>query len=512
VNLSATRNTSLNVFLLHPYPTIVLDGVEVKFEGQQSLELFIYLTENDRDKYMRSELATILYGDKGNLENFRKGAIFLLPDVIKAYYVDTSDPTFIRFRRDNVWVDSKEFARRANMLLFQAPFTGPDQIEEARAILSLYHSHFLESYQSKGDGFIKWHEAKQNELGILRHRLFEQMIQFYLWNAALAEAQQIAEQWLDSPNADQTPLQYLIWIAAARQQYVQVNAYLEVLKQKEREDEHLSLIGMTAHEWRQRLNRRAPLSLQQLGMTVRPGSYVFAGLNQTEILGQDDVLREVVSVFTQNMNPRIVALTGLPGVGKTTLARLAAMTLQNLNASYEVMFIQLKAEPDFESILNDLLIQFRLNHAISFSLVKKQRYIKQFFQKHRCLVIVDEGNTHQLGDDAIFQFILNMLSGASILFSAQRIPDENYPSISVAGLKSQDVKRLLVRELPDLSTLGDDTFENIARITGGLPMGLNLVAGFLKEQRFRPNTLINRLTSKIISPVLDIGKTVNVWC
>jgi tetratricopeptide (TPR) repeat protein len=490
----------LKVSLLRQQPSIMLEETPLEFGGQP-FEFFIYLADTHQDVYLRHELGSKLYGPDAPLKVLRQNALFNLPPLLKEHYLETSEPAIIRFRCEEVWTDSQEFMRRASVLMAQAPLNSHAQIQEAQEILELYQHHFLEGYFPKAEGLVVWREERQEELARLRHNLFDQIIQFYLWHASLVEAQEYAERWWDSLEPGYIPLQYLIWITANRRQYADLEGYLDELGIREKKEKNTSPIGLSAVAWRRHLQKHTYWPLSLLRLTTYRVNEAVSSIREDSVVGQELVLREVLTILTERNNTKILALTGLPGAGKTTLAQIAAQTLYKMNSGYEIVYIQLKPDPDFESILNSILEQFRMEHVIPFNYVKKQRYVKQLLQRRRCLILIDEGNTRKLSDSTVFQTLLNTLNDAFILFVAQQIPDENCFSISVEGLTPKHARLLLVREFPELGTLDDVLFADIVHITGGLPLGLNLITGFLKEQRFQLRTFADALKQTINAPL-----------
>src|SRR5258707_4448978 len=102
----------LKVYLLRPHPHVILGDEPIEFGGRP-LDLFVYLSDTQKDVYAREDLLTKLYGADAQPKALRQNALYYLPTLIKEYYIDSSDPTVIRFHRDKVWVDSQEFVQRA---------------------------------------------------------------------------------------------------------------------------------------------------------------------------------------------------------------------------------------------------------------------------------------------------------------------------------------------------------------------------------------------------------------
>jgi tetratricopeptide (TPR) repeat protein len=499
----------LKIYLLRQQPLITYCDEPINFGGQP-LELFIYITEAQNAIYSRTDLLTRLYGTHADPKTLRKSALFYLPSLIKELCLDTSDQSVIKFDPTSVWVDSVDFMQRTNLLLTQSPLTHHQQIQEAQNILDVYRHHFLQDYFPKADGLVNWREKRQLELVKLRHNLFDQIIQFYLWHASLIEAQQYAEQWLASIEPGYIPLQYLIWVTANRGQNAQLVNYLDMLRKKERKEKTISPIGLSASAWRRHIQKHSYLPLSLLRLTTSQLNRTFSEIDQDEVIGQENTLHEVLVALSEKHNKQRLSLTGLPGVGKTTLAQLVAQVLRKPNSGYEVIQIQLKPEPDFESILNDILKQFRMDHLLSSNYVKKQRQVKQILRQRRTLIIVDEGNTRKLGDVTVYQTLLNTLGDASLLLVAQQLPDDTFYNITVQGLKPKHAQQMLIHSLPKLSGLDESVFQKLVQITGGLPLGLKMLAGFLIEGRFQLATFVEALY-RIAPPMLDSQKVYEVY-
>lgn len=490
----------LKVYLLRPLPLITINDVPLEFGGRP-LDLFLYLADRNEPTHSRSDLLAMLYGNDVPTRRLSQNVLFNLPTIVKENYLNSSDQSHIQFFNEKIWVDSRAFESRASELLLHTPLNDNTQVENARQILTLYKGHFLQNYFPRADGLIEWEEDRRNRLASLRDGILDQLIQFYLRGARLEEAQHYAEIWRKSLEPGLTPLQYLIWITANRHQHGLMEKYLEELRRVENETDGITPTGLDSAEWQRHLQKREDLPLSILGLTPNSGTSSFPMLREDRFIGREGIVNDLVSILSKRQDAKVIVLTGLPGVGKTTVARLVIQSLQKADSNYKIIILQLTVEPDFESLLNSILEQSEMWHSIPLNLTKKRQLIKQLLRKQQYLIVIDEGNVTTLSDNTFVQALLDLLSDAHTLLVGQNVSSENHIPFLVEGLKPKDVKTLLNRQLPEIESVKGDVFSEIVNITGGLPVGLNIMIGCLRDQRFQINTFISILGSVNAEPL-----------
>ena len=393
--------------------------------------------------------------------------------------------------RSLIWIDTHEFTRRAKQLLDRSDQDiNPEFVREAEETLALYDQHFLYDYSFESDDLIQWHASQQNKLTDLRDNLLEQLIQFHINQGTLAEAQHLAEIWLNSLNPGFVPLEYLIWISLKRRYYSVVQRYLALLQRYQ--DDDPTFFGTSVTTWRSLIQKEEEPSLALIRLPVRGIVLTSVGL-QANVLDRPHQLRDFVQLL-KNQHIRLVGLTGLPGAGQTRFAQQVAQLLQQTQINFSVAWYELSAESDFELLLNEILSQLRMHQLKTLPYSLKQKRFKQMVQAYPCLVVIDEATSQKFSNGEFLDTLIDMFDNVQLLLIARHLPGTKHYPFELTGFDAAQIRQFLTQEIPQLDREDETVFQALAQITGGLPLVLNWLVGFLKAQRFQVKSFVKALS------------------
>ena len=495
----------IRFYLLRKQPQIYVNGVQQTF-SPQILMLLIYLAETSEAEYTREELIRLVYGTDTARETFRKVLVYSIRKLIPDVSLETPRHNVLRFARDRIWVDSRVFAERANDLLYTNPVFNKKHYLEAKEILDLYQEPFLLEFHPKssesGDNtrFLSWQKSRQRDLNMYYQRLLDQMILFGLRQERYwAEAQRYAEQWMRGLSPSTKPLQYLIWLGS-RQFTDTLDTHLAELRSREEAGEQP--IGPTWSEWNDARNRGILIPLARL---LPQNDQANEDQETAWVGGQIDRKEtfEQILTFLTTPQKQMFAVVGLPGVGKTEIAQTAAQLLPKRMSNCKIVMLDLTPQLDLELLCNNVLDQLGRQDLLALDYAQKRRRLKQLLQAPNLVVIVDEGHTTHFAHLDALNEVLTILSDAQIMIVARELPRFDHYVIELPGLDDQQGRAFLVAQVPWLKEIDGTVLEEIAHLTGGLPLLLHIIVGGLKKDLGRLHSLIEYLKAHHISPQTD---------
>ncbi len=491
----------IQIRLLGSEPVVTLNDMTVSFSRRDALHLLVVLAEERQEDYDRARLSAFFFDDEAAKDRVKSGklrdAIYAIRKELGEGLIPretTGDQKKLRVDQSELWVDTADFRSRA-----QALVNGNDQNpdvnfeKEALDVLGLYRAHFLDDYMlGEQDAVDAWQEEKRNQLAQVRHNLLEQLVRYYIKQGALSEAQQQAESWLHSLNPGPLPLQYLLWMSVTRRQYAPAQVYLAQLQKHEASG--TLQFGFGAAQWRRFIdNQDEPLpSLLNLPTGAADGE-----LDEPaqDFVGREGAIKDFVKLMLGSDQPRVMGITGLPGVGKTSFTRQLLFRLRQGKPKYDLVRLELNPGSDFELLLNDVLGQLGMDALLTLAYTVKQRRFKQLLQVRPCLIVIDEGMSRKLSSPGFLEPLLSLFEGARLLLVARSLPDEGFYTFDLPGFDSLYVRQFLARHLPGVPGAENGLLDTFTRTTGGLPLILELVAGFVKDKRFMMASFTEALSS-----------------
>ncbi|HEX8981384.1 MAG TPA: NB-ARC domain-containing protein [Ktedonobacterales bacterium] len=198
------------------------------------------------------------------------------------------------------------------------------------------------------------------------------------------------------------------------------------------------------------------------------------------IIGRDAFLNDCLARLKEQ---RIVALYGLPGVGKSTLAvKLAHLARGLLGQRYRILFAALGPEPDINSVLGSWGARLHLASADAANAVDTEgwaRAIHDAIGQQRILLVIDDVWS-------IEHFVSLKVGGPNCLYlvttRAPSIAAEiaSSAAIHVEELSPADGCALLARLAPLAVTAEPQSAAELVQAVGALPLALTVMGNHLR--------------------------------
>jgi hypothetical protein len=232
--------------------------------------------------------------------------------------------------------------------------------------------------------------------------------------------------------------------------------------------------------------------VQRIEAHLEPSTY-------TRLFGVTQKITEIHAVLTSDNEPWMVALEGMGGIGKTSLADALARQFAGQSFFDEIGWISarrrlfhlsgevepLENQPDltFTQLVDHLIDQFRLPGLVHLSDTEKQLGLKDFLKSRPCLVIVDNLETA-----ADYRSLALQLSGwinPSKFLITTRTSLRDLSGVYVIPLQQlvwEDAQALIryeaeTRGLGELAKLPTEALAPVYQITGGNPLAIKLFIG-----------------------------------
>lgn len=223
-------------------------------------------------------------------------------------------------------------------------------------------------------------------------------------------------------------------------------------------------------------------------------------LDQVRLFGIAPLLEDLAGLLLDPVGPAIVALHGMGGIGKTTLAgafacecgRTAFAGVAWISAQRQQLLLTgewREAEDQpliYDELLSGLALQLGRPDLVAMTLAAREDALKRVLKARSHLVVIDnvEGasSAHDLAER------LPSLANPSRFLLTGRRSLHGYPfiqSLEVPPLSRADSCALLRSELQRHTrrsgSVDDQTLEEVFRLVGGLPLALKLLAGQLAQ-------------------------------
>ena len=222
---------------------------------------------------------------------------------------------------------------------------------------------------------------------------------------------------------------------------------------------------------------------------------------EQRLFGVEAARRKLLDRFQADHAPWLLALDGIGGIGKTTLAGALVTDLMQADQYYDLAWISAKQEEfvpgsgiqaidrpalNEATLIDALLEQLNSQIPLTSSPEEKMLALTNLFQRQRYLVVVD--NLETVADYKALLPLLRRLANPSKFLLTTRYSlyqEDDVYCFSLAELAQEDVLAFIsyeaeVRGLPILANAPPSQLRRIYTVVGGNPLALKLVIGQLK--------------------------------
>jgi tetratricopeptide (TPR) repeat protein len=205
------------------------------------------------------------------------------------------------------------------------------------------------------------------------------------------------------------------------------------------------------------------------------------------LVGRDDLLRELTRRLTNGENGALVALKGLPGVGKTSIAVELAHTPEVLNHFEDgILWAGLGREPDLPALLGMWAMAVGVSAEIIAhrpTIAERATLVHTAIGLRRMLLIIDDAWQTEaalalkVGGPNCIHLITTRLANVALDFAGDRVT-------TVRELDLKQGLELLARFSPQAVAEESDQAQMLVQSVGGLPLALVLMGGYLRKQSY----------------------------
>ena len=213
-------------------------------------------------------------------------------------------------------------------------------------------------------------------------------------------------------------------------------------------------------------------------------------LSEESVYGRSDEIA-LVKDHVENEGVAVVLITGGPGFGKTTVARMAAQKIKEDGQT--VLFCSLQGKKTFDEVATEIILSCRkesgqLPDSLEYWLKNWSKQIS----RHPTVLVLDnaDGIIESEADRALFLETLSsmrMLSDNILTFvitSRKRQEMKSWKEVKIKPLSNEDAKRVLkscVNNEERKIQLQSPDLDTIAKLCGFVPLALSIVGSLLSD-------------------------------
>lgn len=227
-----------------------------------------------------------------------------------------------------------------------------------------------------------------------------------------------------------------------------------------------------------------------------------------ELAGRQDLVAELDSLVTGTVKPRVIALDGLPGVGKSALAVHWAYRVRHRFPD-GVWFVYLNgfgdgAAVDEKEVVNGLLVAFRMSAGAPETAAARRASVREVLARRRMLILLD--NAH---DAAHAESLIPLFSGSVVVVTSRvRLSElalrHGARCLTVPPLDRDHATGWLKEKIGVRAAAEPLALTQLAALGGGLPLALGIIGEYVAAQRGRSlRDFVEQLKQR--SAVLGLG-------
>ncbi|MBA2284066.1 MAG: tetratricopeptide repeat protein [Ktedonobacteraceae bacterium] len=205
-----------------------------------------------------------------------------------------------------------------------------------------------------------------------------------------------------------------------------------------------------------------------------------------DLVGRQDLLATLKQRLIARANQGMMALIGLPGVGKTTLAMELAHSHEMREAFRDgILYVNLGPQPDIGHHLERWakLLGLMTESARPSCRQEYMEAIHASIGKRRMLLVIEDAWTvdaalaFQIGGPYCAHLLTTRFSDIALRFADQGV-------VKVAELNEDESKLLLARFIPQIVKNEPEQLRSLIRAVDGLPLALTLIGKHLQVHAF----------------------------
>lgn len=213
----------------------------------------------------------------------------------------------------------------------------------------------------------------------------------------------------------------------------------------------------------------------------------------TSFYGLSEVRSELLAQLLREGEPRVVAISGIGGIGKTALADLLAREVAESLAFTDVIWLraetgrlddaEIAAKQAWLSLADRLAQRVDLSQGLDVRNDGQQASLRRALEERPSLVVIDNLETEAI-TVLVLQQVRELVGASKFLLTTRARPTvsapayfrslEELPYVDAADLMREHAQTLGLYELAEA---GEEDLLAIYQVTGGNPLALKLVVG-----------------------------------
>jgi len=231
---------------------------------------------------------------------------------------------------------------------------------------------------------------------------------------------------------------------------------------------------------------------------IQTSSTQLPGKSYRELIGRDILMGDVLAALRDPSGKWIVAVDGMGGIGKTSLAREVAdrCTSEHLfdaivwdqapkeSQEFPTGTAKVKGTLTFETVLDSIARQLGALDVPRLNGSEKEIRVKGLLQVQRVLIVLDNLETAKEVQTEIARRLLPLLNPSKALLTSRHRFQGDLFAVHLTGLDEDGALRFVRQEaqeknIQNVSSAKVSELKQIAETTGGSPLALKLVVGQL---------------------------------